>query len=675
MTTYKTLNPMPSTAVFDLFDNAENFDFAMNDRERQQWLDRFGIARWTWSGLENLVTQYLDSMGYQDLGDYQAGLVISARNQIFRKDGEYWRASPALELPYTTTGVWATEASLFTGVGDAVLRQDLANRIGAALVGYSQTGPNALSRNVLQRLQDTPSSADYILNPGVDDTALLQELIDTHQYAHFVGPQNTFVIRGTLRLRNGMNLDLRGARIRQANPQAPIFDNQNNHDVSIYNGILQGAKSFVNSPSGMDIGILSDGHTNTLLRDLIMLDFGYAGWRCQVGGERTIMQNVRVRGFANELGTEDRNNMGFCLGGTSIMASGCLIENTSQGFILVEKSNSFDIGSFVIRDIPVEHGAYIDTSVRNGRFSNSIIRNVEHMGAKVQWYDAGDFGTPENIAFDGLTIYGCGDTCLAMLNSQPTSPTPLYARNMSITNCTFAEGQTSGVIARYVQNLKVSNNNGYSLGGTGMSIAYVLSGDVSSNQLTKVQGIGVEAYGDFFDVKFADNKLHNVGLIGEANPAQSFGMSVVGGARAQILRNDVTSDTFNMAYGIFVELPTNVGSRLVDNFVRGYYTAGYRLSAARDPFTEYRNNKSLGRDHNDAVVNMPNTGPMEGDGGIREFANAGIPTSGIFLKGDCITHPSPDPGQPSRWRCVQAGDAADPSASGAKFRVETTMAA
>ncbi|WP_176550508.1 hypothetical protein, partial [Streptococcus salivarius] len=83
---------------------------------------------------------------------------------------------------------------------------------------------------------------------------------------------------------------------------------------------------------------------------------------------------------------------------------------------------------------------------------------------------------------------------------------------------------------------------------------------------------------------------------------------------AQILRNDVTSDTFNMAYGIFVELPTNVGSRLVDNFVRGYYTAGYRLSAARDPFTEYRNNKSLGRDHNDAVVNMPNTGPMEGDG-------------------------------------------------------------
>lgn len=60
------------------------------------------------------------------IGDYAAGLVISAYNQIFRKDGEFYRAAAILDLSYTLTGNWATESVNFVSVGDDVLRQDLS---------------------------------------------------------------------------------------------------------------------------------------------------------------------------------------------------------------------------------------------------------------------------------------------------------------------------------------------------------------------------------------------------------------------------------------------------------------------------------------------------------------------------------------------------------------------
>lgn len=81
--------------------------------------------------------QFLLASGYQDIGDYAAGLVITARNQIFQKDGELWRAGANLALPYTTTGNWGVEGSSFVSVGDAALRLDLADsdpNLGAALV-------------------------------------------------------------------------------------------------------------------------------------------------------------------------------------------------------------------------------------------------------------------------------------------------------------------------------------------------------------------------------------------------------------------------------------------------------------------------------------------------------------------------------------------------------------
>lgn len=165
MTTYRTGNPLGSVSVKDLYDNAENFDTAMNDRAAEYWEDRLGHQRLSWHGAEEAIQRFLLNSGYQDLGEYAPGIVITSRNQIFRKDGELWRAGGALDLPYTTSGEWDDEGSSFVSVGDAALRQELAaaspSASGAAIVGFIQSGTGATARTTLDKLRDSVSVKDF----------------------------------------------------------------------------------------------------------------------------------------------------------------------------------------------------------------------------------------------------------------------------------------------------------------------------------------------------------------------------------------------------------------------------------------------------------------------------------------------------------------------------------
>lgn len=134
MTTYNTGNAIGSADPRDLYDNAENLDEAVNTRTAESWDDRFGVARKTWYGMEQDFQNFLLNSGYENIGDYAAGLEITARNQIFWRDGELYRAGAALELPYTTTGDWGDEEGMFVAVGDAALRQELSNPDKGALM-------------------------------------------------------------------------------------------------------------------------------------------------------------------------------------------------------------------------------------------------------------------------------------------------------------------------------------------------------------------------------------------------------------------------------------------------------------------------------------------------------------------------------------------------------------
>lgn len=158
---YNTGNPVEpngSSDPRDLFDNSANLDRAVNG-DAPTWLDRKGRNRKSLAGMElefdqsqairdEQFQQFLISSGYQDLGDYGPGILITARNQILRKDGEYYRISAAVEVPYTTTGVWLDEASKFVSVGDAALRQELASPDGADLVVATAPGDGAVPQTV-----------------------------------------------------------------------------------------------------------------------------------------------------------------------------------------------------------------------------------------------------------------------------------------------------------------------------------------------------------------------------------------------------------------------------------------------------------------------------------------------------------------------------------------------
>ena len=166
MTKYATNNPRGSTDPRDLFDNAQNFDIAVNSITAAIWKDRFGNDRKTYWGMEQqfsaqLLGQeqrfnlFIQNSGYQVIGDYVDGpLTITEYNQLIRYDGELWKLTSSTELPYTTAGntdeTWgATDAEHFVSVGDASLRQNLASDqdgLGDSLVAVKQPFTGAVHR-------------------------------------------------------------------------------------------------------------------------------------------------------------------------------------------------------------------------------------------------------------------------------------------------------------------------------------------------------------------------------------------------------------------------------------------------------------------------------------------------------------------------------------------------
>lgn len=160
--TFNTGNPVGSTDARDLHDNAQNFDkFSLG--QELEYPDRLGVPRKSLAGIRQEVTDALSRLGYQIIGDYASGLVVQNYGQIFRKDGEFYRAKAETTLPYSLNGNWAVDAPKFVSVGDAVLRQELAAAAvseGAALVGWlAQVG--GVIRTVRDRLLEFVVRSDY----------------------------------------------------------------------------------------------------------------------------------------------------------------------------------------------------------------------------------------------------------------------------------------------------------------------------------------------------------------------------------------------------------------------------------------------------------------------------------------------------------------------------------
>ncbi|MCP4197086.1 MAG: hypothetical protein GY762_08030, partial [Proteobacteria bacterium] len=138
---YNTNNPLGSKDPRDLYDNATNFDNYANGPD-PMYPNRFGVQKLSIEGMnqqfdaaqtgpDEQFQAALLATGFVDIGNYAAGLTITARNQVFAYNGLFYSAGPGLALPYTLTGNWAAEGSNFLLRADAPLRADLAASSGA----------------------------------------------------------------------------------------------------------------------------------------------------------------------------------------------------------------------------------------------------------------------------------------------------------------------------------------------------------------------------------------------------------------------------------------------------------------------------------------------------------------------------------------------------------------
>lgn len=164
MTIYATGNPVGSTNPKDLIDNAQNLDYLILG-PALLYPDRRGVNRLSWAGIEaafaasqaQRAADYAASeanRGYENPVPYAAGIAFTRVTQLVQYNSELYKAK-AGTLPWTTSGVWATDSVKLVSVGDNALRQQLANKTDPAL----GVGLNGFVRSKLMEQIDNAQMA------------------------------------------------------------------------------------------------------------------------------------------------------------------------------------------------------------------------------------------------------------------------------------------------------------------------------------------------------------------------------------------------------------------------------------------------------------------------------------------------------------------------------------
>lgn len=166
---YNTGNPVPSTALEDMADNAQTFDALVTQTEGTT-TDRLGRTR-------RVFQQILMDMGFQPLsGSFQTGATITARNQALYDEvskvfyawgGSLPKVVPAGSTPSTAGGVGV---GAWTNKTDLMLRSELTSS-GSTIADIATLKSNLLNGIATTRdgelaLTSIVSISDF---DGVDD--------------------------------------------------------------------------------------------------------------------------------------------------------------------------------------------------------------------------------------------------------------------------------------------------------------------------------------------------------------------------------------------------------------------------------------------------------------------------------------------------------------------------
>jgi hypothetical protein len=164
MTTYATMNPVGSTAVKDLYDNAQNLDSLMLG-PAEYYPDRLGKNRISWKGIENQFASFLMSSGYEVPVPYVAGILVTRPTQTFSYLGEVYRPKVGA-IPFTTT-TFAADSDKLLAMGDSALRQDLSSADLNKGVAMVKGAPRIVANlAALKALPKTGSQTAYMRRTG-----------------------------------------------------------------------------------------------------------------------------------------------------------------------------------------------------------------------------------------------------------------------------------------------------------------------------------------------------------------------------------------------------------------------------------------------------------------------------------------------------------------------------
>lgn len=230
MTTYNTGNPLGSTAAKDLYDNAQNFDFALNSLTQVIWLDRFGVGRRSWYGLEVMVADAAGAYGIMTLTgvSFTTGATVhlneallnTANNEYYKWTGTFpldGKVVPPSSSPESTGGIGPGK---WLSIGDAALRQQLASdsvSLGDALVATKQPFTGAKNQTVHTKLAQVINVLDFdgVVGDGVnDDTAGIQAAVNaTPQGGTLYIPSGTFVLTDEIIIQKSITIRGTGGRI------------------------------------------------------------------------------------------------------------------------------------------------------------------------------------------------------------------------------------------------------------------------------------------------------------------------------------------------------------------------------------------------------------------------------------------------------------------------------
>ncbi|EMF2458104.1 hypothetical protein V3G50_001521 [Escherichia coli] len=250
MTTYNTGNPQGSAAAKDLFDNAQNFDHLSNDRVNEQWPDRFGIPRLTWFGMETRFKNALVNLGFNPVGTFQGGALVSSAGDIVQdtSTGAWYRWDDLLTIPKTVPAGSTPDSSGGTGAGkwlavdvSDVLRKDLASPEGATHVYNGSETVAAQLNQLLSRttnvfnvdsygaVGDAALAGDNLTVTGTDDTAAFIEATAAAKAAGggkiVCTPGKTYLITYTILYPSNFVFDGNGATLlfKPLNGDASLF--------------------------------------------------------------------------------------------------------------------------------------------------------------------------------------------------------------------------------------------------------------------------------------------------------------------------------------------------------------------------------------------------------------------------------------------------------------------